>query len=146
MNRILTLALVLGGCASGPPLREVKDTLPRTSDDQARIYFYRTTALGAALRPDIKLNGDVVGESVARGIFFRDVPPGEYVVQTSTEAENRLSLTCEKGQKRYVRFRVQMGMFVGHVIPELVDPVEADTEIWDLAYVAPAAVPAAAQK
>jgi hypothetical protein len=107
MNRICcgAVVLVLLGCASGPKPREVKETIPKLADDQARIYFYRATILGAALRPDIKLNGKVSGESKADGIFFKDVSLGEYMVETSTEATNRLTLTCEKGQARYVRFR-----------------------------------------
>jgi hypothetical protein len=144
MNRICrgVIVLVLLGCASGPKLREVKETIPKLADDQARIYFYRATIVGAALRPDIKLNGQVIGESKADGIFFKDVSPGAYTVETATEATNRLTLTCEKGQARYVRFRVDMGIFVGRVIPELVDPQEGENEIWDLHYSAPEAIAA----
>lgn len=64
----------------------------------------------------------MVGNSVPGGVFFKDVKPGSYVVATATEVERRLSFTLAAGQNRYVKTSVSIGILVGRVIPELVDP------------------------
>jgi hypothetical protein len=90
--------------------------------------------LGGALRPEIKLNEEVIGKSVAGGFFFVDKLPGDYKMVTSTEVDRSLSFTLDAGQTRYVRMDVSMGFFVGHVYPELVDSTVGDTEIKTLVY------------
>ena len=58
---LVLLALLLPACASGPKYTEVMSTLPSPTPSQGRIYFYRPSALGAAVQPDIKLNGQKIG-------------------------------------------------------------------------------------
>jgi hypothetical protein len=126
--------MVLAACASGPKFAELKPEMTTRNPDMGRIFFYRTSALGAALYPDVMLNGVMVGEAKARGFFFVDRPAGEYVVVTSTEVERKVSFTLDKGQTRFIRFNVSMGFFAGHVYGELVDEAEAKGEIVDCMY------------
>ncbi len=124
--------LFLGACAtSGPKFSEYKTQIQLSNPDFGRIYFYRTSALGAALRPSVVLNKEVVGQAIANGFFYVDRTPGDYVVVTSTEVERKVSFILEKGQNRYIRFGVNMGFFVGHVYPELVDERVGLSEIND---------------
>lgn len=139
MKKLCILAVVattvlLSGCASGPKFGAVKSTIPILAADKGRIYFYRTTALGAALNPDVKLNGEVVGTAQAKGFFYTDRPAGNYEVETSTEVSRRLTLQLEQGQTRYVRFNVSMGFWVGHVYPELIENTAGETEIQKCSY------------
>lgn len=63
-RRLFPLVLVsalLSACASGPKYADVMSTQPSLTPTQGRIYFYRPSALGAAVQPDIKLNGQKVG-------------------------------------------------------------------------------------
>ena len=99
-----------------------------------RVYLYRTAILGAAVTPEIKVNGEVVGKAIARGFVYVDRPPGNYEIMTSTEVDRKLSLTLEKGQTRYVRLNISMGFFVGHVYPELVEPQIGREEIQGTSY------------
>lgn len=128
LSFIVTAAL-LTGCATGPKFGEVKSTIPALAQDKGRIYFYRTSALGAALNPDVKLNSEVVGTAKAKGFFYADRPAGNYTVETTTEVSRRLTLQLEQGQNRYVRFNVSVGFMVGHVYPELVENVAGENEI-----------------
>ena len=121
--------ILLSGCASGLKFAEAKRSIPNLNPDQARIYFYRTTAFGAAVQPAVKLNEEKIGSAVPKGFFYADRPPGNYHVDASTEVKRRLSLTLEKGQTRYVRLNMAMGFWVGHVWPELVDDQTAEKEI-----------------
>jgi len=82
----------------------------------------------------VMLNGERVGEARAQGFFFVDRPAGEYVAVTSTEVERKVSFTLDKGQTRFIRFKVTMGFFAGHVYGEIVDEAEAKGEIVNCMY------------
>ena len=122
------------GCASGPKFSEVATSLGAAAPENARIYIYRPGVLGAAIQPEVKLNGDVVGKAVPRGFFYVDPAPGHYKISTSTEVERQLSLVVEQGQTRYVRLNIGMGFFVGHVYPELVENAIGQEEIQECSY------------
>ena len=134
---LLVLAFSLGACASGQKFSEYKAQIPESNPELGRIYFYRTSVLGAALKPKVVLNNETVGQATAKGFFYVDRAPGEYVVVTSTEVERKASFVLEKGQTRYIRFGVGMGFFVGHVYPELVDEQVGLSEIANCNYTGP---------
>ena len=127
-------ALTISACASGVKFTEMNPSTMPKDQDSGRIFFYRTTVLGAALQPDIRLNGTKVGDSVAQGFFYVDRPPGNYEVVTSTEVERKVTFVLEKGQTRFVKFSVSMGFFVGHVYGELVDSAVGLEEIKECKY------------
>lgn len=128
------VALTLSACASGVKFTEMNPSTMPKDEDSGRIFFYRTTVLGAALQPDIKLNGTKVGDSVAQGFFYVDRPPGNYEVVTSTEVDRKVTFVLEKAQTRFVKFSVSMGFFLGHVYGELVDSAVGLEEIKDCKY------------
>jgi hypothetical protein len=132
----LVATLLIAGCASGPKYSMVASTFPSLTVPKGRIYFYRPSALGAAVQPDIKLNGEKVGTAKPHGFYFVDRDPGNYEVTAATETEKKLTFVLEAGQERYVRLKIQMGVFVGRVVPELVDKEEAYGEMKDLSYIA----------
>jgi hypothetical protein len=126
---LLILLSLLGGCASGPTYLEMAPSIKDLSQDTGRVYFYRTSTLGAALQPEVTLNNEVLGKATAQGFFYADRKPGKYEIMTSTEVDRKLSLILEPGQTRYVRFGVSMGFFVGHVYPELISEGVGKEEI-----------------
>jgi hypothetical protein len=133
------VALMLAGCAtSGPKFGEMAAAMTEpTKPGTGRIYFSRTAVLGAAVQPEVRLNGEVVGKAVPQGFFFADRAPGSYEVSTSTEVERRLTFTLEANEVRYVRLNISMGVFVGRVYGELMDPAKGAAEIADTRYTGP---------
>jgi uncharacterized protein DUF2846 len=127
-------ALALSACASGVKFTEMNPSTMPQDQDSGRIFFYRTTVVGAALRPDIRLNGIKVGDAVAQGFFYVDRPSGNYEVVTSTEVDRKVTFVLEKGQTRFVKFSVSMGFFVGHVYGDLVDSAVGLEEIKECKY------------
>jgi hypothetical protein len=127
--------LLLGACASGPQFSQMQNSMPAVAGDNGRIFVYRSTVLGAAIQPSVKINGDVVGSAVPRGFFYVDRSPGDYEIATITEVTRTLSLHLDAGQTRYVRLGISMGFFVGHVYPELVDDAVGASEIKELHYI-----------
>lgn len=130
------LAAVLSGCATGAKYAEVAPTIPPVSQSEGRIYFYRPSAFGAAVQPDINVNGQKVGTAKPHGFYFVDRAPGNYEVTAATETEKKLTFTLEPRQERFVRLKIQMGVFVGRIVPELVDKSEAEGELKDLSFIA----------
>ncbi len=132
---ITTACLFLGACAtSGPKYSEAKPFAASPAAGEGRIYVYRTVLLGAAVQPEVKINGEVVGQATPNGYFYVDRKPGTYEITTTTEVERKLSLTLEKEQTRYVRLNISLGFFVGHVYPELVDSDVGLKELQDCRY------------
>ena len=137
----IVASLMLSACASGTKFTEMNATMVGSSPDMGRIYFYRTAMMGAAVQPEVRLNGEKVGKAVPNGFFYVDRPAGNYQVVTETEAEKKLTFTLEPGQVRYVRFGISMGFFVGRVYGELIDEDKAKSEIASTRYIGSATTP-----
>ena len=63
-----TLAVLFTGCASVPlasqqSLSTAKE-FKQPAADSSGLYVYRNSIMGAALKKDIKINGECLGESV----------------------------------------------------------------------------------
>jgi hypothetical protein len=130
------IGLLMISCAtSGPKYSEMADSTPPIASSNGRVYVYRTSALGAAIQPNVVLDGTVVGKAVARGFFYVDCAPGNHRIATSTEVERELTFAVEEAQTRFVRLDVSMGFFIGHVYPNLIEPDKAKSEIKDCHYI-----------
>ena len=123
------LSTVVGCATSGQKFSEMNLAQTPPPAGQGRILLYRTTVMGAAVQPQIKVNGEAIGKATPRGFYIVDRPPGTYEIVTSTEVTRKLSLLLDPGQTRYVRLNIGMGFFVGHVYPELIDPTAGEKEI-----------------
>ena len=89
---IVISAVLLVSCASGVPFTKMNPSLNPEIPNSGRIFFYRVTGLGgAAIQPDIMMNGEKVGKSIPQGFFYVDRPAGEYTVATSTEVKRKVS-------------------------------------------------------
>lgn len=131
---LLALLLTSLGCAGGVSYSDYVNQIPALETQQSRLYIYRTSVLGAAIQPEIRVDDVVVGKAVAQGFIFTDVKPGDHQVRCSTEVKRSLSLTTKPGQTRYVRLDVSMGFLVGHISPKLVDEVTALEELTKCKY------------
>jgi len=139
---LMCIVLALTGCASGVKYKDMSSSIATLSPDQGRIYFFRSSSMvGAALQPDIRLDGAVVGESKPGGFFYIDSAAGGHEVSTATEVERKLTLMLDKGETKYVKTSISLGVFVGHVTPELVSQEDAMQELPELSYTGTQAVP-----
>jgi len=115
---------------------------PALASDLGRIYLYRVSSVfGMTLQPTIKIDGQSTGGDASSGdYFYIDRPAGTYIISTSTEKTEQVSVTVVAGQSVYVKFKVSMGFLVGHVSPSVVDPQVAAGEIKDCDYRAPKSI------
>ena len=131
----LLATALLAGCASGPSYEEHSATMQPVGGGNGRIYMYRTSSLGAAVQPMVRVNGEEVGKAKPKGFFYVDRPPGNYNIAASTEAERNLDITLDANEEKYVRLEIKMGAFVGHIKPVLVDKSEGMEEIQKMKYI-----------
>ena len=132
MSAALT-AIALGGCATGGvPYKEQADKLAKPNAADGRVFLYRSSMLGAAIQPNVTLNGVVVGSAVPMGVFYVDRPKGTYEVSASTEVEKKATFTLDPGETKYVKLTPTFGILVGRIVPELVDADTARKEMLDL--------------
>jgi len=137
LSRCLATVTVglLAGCASGPSYQEVAQNIPALEPDVGRIYLYRVTAMGFAVQPAVRVDGEPVGKAVPRGFFYVDRPAGSYEISARTEAERDLTVMLDAGEEKYVRLEMKMGVMAGHVKPVLVDPAVGREEMQKTSYV-----------
>lgn len=136
LSSAAVLMVAVAGCATGPRFNEVQATIPAVAAEQGRIFFYRASGMaGAAIQPEIRLNGDVVGRSQPGSFFFVDRDPGSMRVSTETEVENAIEFVMGAGETRYVETSVSMGLLVGRVTPRLIDPAQGALDVQSLVYV-----------
>ena len=77
------LLLLLTGCSHLPPTSSV--VIPPVSAGAARIWIYRDGGVYDNLeRPYLRFNSQVAGISEPNGAFYRDVPPGHYIVSVDS--------------------------------------------------------------
>jgi hypothetical protein len=131
MKLVFALAslVTLAACASGAGYKDAANSFTKVPEGNGRIFFYRATSLGAAVQPAVNLNGEKVGSAVPNGFFYVDRPPGDYEVTTTTELKKSLTFHLDADETRYIRLNISMGILVGHVYPELIDPTVAVPEI-----------------
>lgn len=140
----LAVGVFLGGCASGVKHADMAASIPTLKAGEGRVYFLRSASmLGAAIQPDIKLNGEVVGASKPGGFFFVDRPAGKYVVSVATETEKTLHLTLDSGETKYVRSSPTVGILVGRVVLSQESAEDAVDELAGLSYTGELVKPAA---
>lgn len=134
--RLVTLfaaALLVAACASGPKYSELAAKMPPIKSGEGRIYFYRESSMmGAAVQPDIRLNGAVVGASKPGGYFYVDRPAGNYVAAAATETEKTASFTLDAGETKYLKSAPSFGIVVGRIVITIESPDKARTELASL--------------
>ena len=139
--RLVTLfgvALLAVGCASGPKYSEMAAKMPNLKPGDGRVYFYRESSMmGAAVQPDIRLNGQVVGTSKPGGYFYVDRPAGTYVAAASTETEKTASFTLDAGETKYLKSAPSFGLVVGRIVITLESADKAKTELASLSNTGP---------
>ena len=94
------------------------------------MYFYRTGVIGGAYQPDVTLNDQVVGTAIPRGVYFKDVAPGQYAVTTKMTSE-KVTFSLVAGQQQYIRLSYSFGF---NIYPELVESSIGESEIQELSF------------
>ena len=133
---LLAFAAVITGCATGPKFSDTASSMPALKAGDGRIFFYRSNSmLGAAIQPDVRLNGEVVGPSKPGGFFYVDRPAGSYSAATSTETEKTVSFQLDAGESKYIKMTPGFGVVVGRMVMSVESAQTARPELESMSYV-----------
>ena len=121
--------LLASGCASvpmGPATRDAElKTFPAPSEGNAGVYIYRNSFVGKALKKNLYLDGEFLGESANKTYFYKQVVPGEHTVSTESEfSDNAFKFIALEGTNHFIRQYIKVGVFVGGANVELVTEEE----------------------
>ena len=105
-------ALLLSGCASGPKFQDTSFAEPEL--EQSRIFFYRPSSFSYAIKPEISIDGVVVGKSEAKGFFFVDVDEGTYTINTHNKDKYSVSVSTFNEKVVYIKVKMRVGFLAGH--------------------------------
>ncbi|MNK19378.1 hypothetical protein D3C87_375990 [compost metagenome] len=111
--------IVVTGCAKIPLAPEESNLKAKTfaapDDGKSGLFVYRDSFAGKALKKDVYLDGNCLGETADKVYFYTQVD-GDKSHKVSTESEfspNDLLLTMEAGKNYFVRQFIKLGVFVG---------------------------------
>lgn len=115
----LAATLMISGCAS-------VDMAPKAESEKAKqfnpptqgnagVYIYRDSFIGQALKKDVWIDGNCVGESAPNVFFYMEVEGGKmHKVDTESEfSPNAFELMFDSGKNYFLRQFIKMGVFVG---------------------------------
>ncbi|SMF56364.1 Protein of unknown function [Alteromonadaceae bacterium Bs31] len=132
-KRVFVIAVLLSmfaGCASVPTEDKETEDLAKKfnppSEGKSGLYIYRHGNFGGALKKDVWVDGECVGET-APNIFFYHEVAGDEEHKISTESEfspNDLVIKTTSGENHFVKQYIKMGAFVGGAGLEEEDAVE----------------------
>jgi hypothetical protein len=126
--------LLVAGCATGPKFSEMQSKIGPIATGQGRVFVYRDSAFGAAITPNVAINGKVVGVSRANGFFYADLPAGDHRLSAATEVERSLTFTLKAGETKYVKASISFGIVAGRINFDLVNPAAGAQDLQSLAY------------
>lgn len=97
---VLLFLLLSAGCATGPKYVEVKNDIPDLKEGEGRLFVYRERRwAGSAIQPEIKLDENIIGKSVAGGFIYADRPAGLYNLACGARF---IKLYMKPGESTYV--------------------------------------------
>ena len=141
MNRCIRIlglfvcVVALSACAtSGATYEEMRTSAPALKPGMGRIYFYRPSQFGAAIRHDVILDGEVVGTAISHGFFYVDRLPGTHEIEVNSEVTDKTQIRLAAGETCYVRLESAFGVLFGRFYSRQVVAGTGESEMWSLHY------------
>jgi len=123
----LLLSLALAGCASVPMGDPKQDAAAKTFQvpaDKAGIYVYRNESIGTAVKMDVIIDGQNIGETAARTFFYKEVAPGKHTVTSKAENTDTVEVDLKPGSLAFIWQEVKMGLMFARTKLHLVSEEE----------------------
>lgn len=130
MNKLFSvaiLALSLVGCASVKMGDSAQDAALKTftiAPDKSGVYIYRNESMGASVKMDVALDGNPIGQTVAKTYLYKEVKPGKHTITSMAENDFSLEIDAKPGALIYIWQEVKMGVLYARTKLHLVDEVD----------------------
>lgn len=138
MLLVILVMFVFTGCATVPMANKEKSDYAKEFNPPANgksgLYIYRSGSFGGALKKDILVDDECIGES-APNIFFYTEVEGDKEHKISTESEfspNDLIIKVKSGLNYFITQYIKLGVFVGGASLEVVDEKKGKEDVLKL--------------
>lgn len=124
---LIALSLSLGGCASVNMGDAKQDAALKTfaiPKDKAGVYIYRNESMGAAVKMNVELNGQSIGQTAANTYLYKEVTPGKHTFTSKTENDSSVEVDAKPGTLLYIWQEVKMGLLSARSKLQLVDQAQ----------------------
>ncbi len=140
---LTALALcAIAGCASvpmGDPALDASLKTFATKPGVAGLYIYRNENFGAALRMDVEVDGQPLGQTAAKTYFYKEVPPGKHVVTSRSENNDTIDVDTAGGKLYFIWQEVKMGLLYARTKLNLMGEEEGKKGVLESKLAAPSA-------
>jgi hypothetical protein len=109
----LAFSFAFVGCASvqmGDPKQDAELKTFKIPADKAGIYVYRNESMGAAVKMDVLVDGQNIGETAAKTYMYKTVAPGKHVISSKAENTDTIEVDLKAGTLAFVWQEVKMGV------------------------------------
>ena len=138
MLLVVLVTFLFTGCASVPMESKEESDYAKEFNPPANgksgLYIYRGGGPGTALKKDIWVNDECIGESAPNVFFYIEVE-GDKEHKVSTESEfspNDLIVKVKHGLNYFIKQYIKFGVFVGGANLEVVDEKEGKEDVTKL--------------
>jgi hypothetical protein len=110
---IAAIAINLVGCASVNMATPQQDAAAKTFTapaNNAGIYIYRNETIGAAVKMDVDVDSQPIGQTVANSFLYKEVAPGKHTNTSKSENTDSVEIDAKPGNLYYVWQEVKMGI------------------------------------
>jgi hypothetical protein len=124
---VAILALNLVGCATVTMGDDKQDAAFKTftaPKDKAGVYVYRNEGMGAAIKMDVSMDGQAIGQTAAHTYLYKEVAPGKHTFTSKAENESALEIDAKPGTLLYLWQEVKMGFGSARSKLQLVDQAQ----------------------
>jgi hypothetical protein len=124
---VAALALSLVGCASVNMGDTKQDAALKTfaiASDKAGVYIYRNETMGAAIKMNVELNGQTIGQTAANTYLYKEVTPGKHTFTSKAENDSSIEVDAKPGTLLYIWQEVKMGVLSARSKLQLVDQAQ----------------------
>ncbi|WP_423162467.1 DUF2846 domain-containing protein [Stenotrophomonas maltophilia] len=128
----------LSGCATVPMTEksvvDTAKTFPAPQDGKSGVYVFRNSFVGKALKKDVLIDGECLGETADKVFFYAQVTGDkEHVISTESEfSPNDIKLFTEAGRNYFIQQSIKMGVFVGGAKLTVVPEAEGRSQVMQL--------------
>ena len=126
---------LFSGCATVPMESKQHSSAAKEfnppQEGYSGLYIYRLGGPGTALKKDVWIDGECVGETAPNMFFYLEVEGDkEYVISTESEfSPNDLVVMAKSGEIYFVKQYIRLGVFVGGANLKLVDRSQGEKDV-----------------
>jgi Protein of unknown function (DUF2846) len=128
------LAFSLVGCASVNMGDAKQDAALKTftaPKDKVGVYVYRNENFGAAIKMNVELDGQHIGQTAAKTYLYKEVSPGKHTFITRAEENTTVEVDAKPGTLVYIWQEIKMGLFAARAKLQIVDQAQGQKGVME---------------